>query len=118
MVELTHVFAGIAVSDFDAAHGWYVLLFGRAPDMLPHDGEAVWRLTGSSSVYVVGDVERAGSGLLTLAVDDLDRLADRLRADGLAFTWESGGDAPLRLVISDDDGNRIAFFRDPALPAG
>ena len=117
-MEVTHVFAGVAVSDFAAAYGWYVGLFGRAADMFPHDGEAVWRLTANSSVYVVGDIERAGNGLLTLASDDLDGLANRLQADGRAFTWDSGGDAPLRLTVSDDDGNRIAFFQDPALRAG
>jgi hypothetical protein len=86
--------------------------------MFPLDDEAVWRLTTSSSVYVVGDVERAGNGLLTLASDDLDGLANRLQADGLVFTWDCGGNAPVRLIVSDDDGNRIAFFQDPALQVG
>ena len=109
------MFAGVAVSDFPAAYGWYLRLFGRAADMFPCDGEAVWRLTTSSSVYVVGDVARAGEALLTLAWDDLDGLARRLEAEGLAFGRESGGDAPMRLVLSDDDGNRLSFFQDPAL---
>ncbi len=117
-MTLTHAFAGVAVSDYAAAHEWYVRLFGREADMYPHDHEAVWRLTTSSSVYVVGDVERAGNGLLTLATDDLASLAKRLQADGLAFTRDSGGDAPESLTVSDDDGNRTKFFQDPALQAG
>jgi hypothetical protein len=118
MVEFTHTFAGVAVLDFAAAYEWYVRLFGRAADMFPIDGEAVWRLTTTSSVYVVGDVERAGNGLLTLASDDLEGVANRLEADGLAFTWDSGGTAPVKLMVTDDDGNRIAFFQDPAPLAG
>jgi hypothetical protein len=86
--------------------------------MFPNDGEAVWRLTSESSVYVVGDPERAGHGLLTLAIDDLDAFANRLRSQGLALTEHSQGNAPRRLTISDDDGNTITFFQDPALPAG
>lgn len=116
-MEVTHVFAGVAVSDFAVAYGWYVRLFGRAADMFPLDDEAVWRLTASSSVYVVGDVERAGNGLVTLASGDLDSLANRLQADGFAFTWASGGNTPVKLTVSDDDGNSIAFFQDPALQA-
>ncbi|HVC86456.1 MAG TPA: hypothetical protein VNC40_03420 [Gaiellaceae bacterium] len=117
-MEVTHVFAGVAVSDFAAAYGWYVRLFGRTADMFPLDDEAVWRLTASSSVYVVGDIERAGNGLLTLASGDLNGLANRLQMEGFGFTWESGGNTPVKLMVSDDDGNRIAFFQDPALQAG
>ena len=117
-MDVTHVFAGVAVSGFAAAYRWYVHLFGRAADMFPTDGEAVWRLTTTSSVYVVGDVERAGNGLLTLASDDLEGIANRLEAAGLAFTWDSRDTAPVKLMVTDDDGNRIAFFQDPALLAG
>jgi catechol 2,3-dioxygenase-like lactoylglutathione lyase family enzyme len=118
VVAFTHAFAGIAVSDYAAAYGWYVRLFGRAADMFPQDAEAVWRLTAGSSVYVVGDAERAGYGLVTLASADLDGLANRLQADGLVFTWDRGGDAPVRLIVDDDDGNRIVFFQDPAHQVG
>ena len=117
-MKLTHTFAGVAVSDYVSTYGWYVRLFGREADMHPHDHEAVWRLTTSSSVYVVGDVERAGNGLLTLATDDLASLANRLQADGVAFTRDPGGNAPESLTVSDDDGNRTKFFQDPALQAG
>jgi hypothetical protein len=46
----THLFAGVAVSDFAAARRWYEALFGRPPDMLPKEGEAVWHVTTSGSV--------------------------------------------------------------------
>src|SRR4051794_13493549 len=114
-MKLTHAFAGVAVSDYAEAYKWYVRLFGREADMYPHDREAVWRLTTSGSVFVVGDVERAGNALLTLATDDLAAFANRLHVDGLAFTRDAAGDAPASLTVSDDDGNRIKFFQDPAL---
>jgi hypothetical protein len=78
-VEVTHTFGGVAVTDFAAAYQWFMRLFGRAADMFPHDGEAVWRLTPAASVYVVHDAERAGHSLLTLAVDDLDACASHPR---------------------------------------
>jgi len=112
-MKITHTFVGVPVSDFAAAYKWYLGLFGRAADMFPSDGEAVWRLTPNSSVYVVADAKRAGNGLLTLAVDDLDAYANRLRLEGLTPDEHSAA-SPRRLMISDDDGNTVKLFADPA----
>jgi catechol 2,3-dioxygenase-like lactoylglutathione lyase family enzyme len=116
-MEFTHTFAGLPVSDYASAHDWYVRLLGRPADMFPHEREAVWRLTPTASINVVQDGERAGGGLLTLALDDLDAYERRLRADGVAFTEEVGGVSPRCLVVEDGDGNRLKFFRDPS-PSG
>ena len=117
-VAVTHTFAGLPVSDYAAAYEWYVRLLGRPADMFPLEREAVWQLTPTSSVYVVQDSERAGSGLVTLAVDDLDANEERLTADGLALTEQSGGASPQRLVIEDADGNSLTFFHDPSQSGG
>ena len=75
------LFAGTAVTDFAEARAWYERLMGRPPDMLPHDAEAVWQVTDTGWIYIVADADRAGRGLLTLMVDDLDTrmtgIADR-----------------------------------------
>jgi catechol 2,3-dioxygenase-like lactoylglutathione lyase family enzyme len=109
-----HVFAGLPVADYAAAYDWYVLLLGRPADMCPHDSEAVWQLAPGGSIYVVEDAERAGSGLLTVALDDLEAQEARLRAVGVAATEQSHGPAPRRLVVKDVDGNTLTFFQDPA----
>ena len=116
-VTVTHVFAGLPVADYVAAYNWYVLLLGRAADMFPHDSEAVWRLATGGSIYVVEDAERAGNGLVTIALDDLDAHETRLRAVGVAFTEQSDRPAPRCLVVKDVDGNTLKFFQDPA-PSG
>jgi catechol 2,3-dioxygenase-like lactoylglutathione lyase family enzyme len=113
-VAVTHTFAGLPVSDYAAAYDWYVRLLGRPADMFPHEREAVWRLTPASSIYVVQDSQRAGSGLVTLALDNLDAHEKRLTADGLALTEQSGSASPRRLVIKDADGNSLTFFHDPS----
>ena len=102
-MPITHLFAGVAVSDFAAARRWYEALFGRPPDMLPKEGEAVWHVTTFGSVYVTADPARAGSALVTIAVSNLDELG----ADSSALR---------QLTITDDDGNCIKFFADPAQP--
>ena len=69
---ITHVFAGTPVADLDLALDWYRRLTGRAPDLIPNDHEAAWSLNGTGWVYIVLDAGRAGSGLITLLVDDLE----------------------------------------------
>jgi hypothetical protein len=113
-VAVTHTFGGLAVANYRAAYDWYVRLLGRPADMFPHDREAVWQLTSSGSIYVVEDVERAGGGLVTLALDDLDAHERRLRDSGLTFTEQIHGAAPRRLVVRDVDGNTLTFFQSPA----
>ncbi|HXY16910.1 MAG TPA: hypothetical protein VEH79_01920 [Gaiellaceae bacterium] len=113
---ITYTFAGLPVAEYGAAYEWYVRLLGRAADMFPHDTEAVWRLTPNGAIYVVQDPERAGSGLLTMALDNLDGYERRLREAGLAYAELAAGDAPRRLVVTDPDGNTLTFFQDPAQP--
>lgn len=50
--------------------------------MLPHEHECVWRLTPTSSIYVVHEPERSGRALVTIALDDLDAHERRLREGG------------------------------------
>ena len=114
-MPLTHFFAGVAVSDFTAARPWYEALFGRPPDMVPKDGEAVWHVTSSGSLYVVADAARAGHALVTIAVSDLDQFGAALTTRGLSLDDEAGGSSgPRQLSITDPDGNHIKFFADPA----
>jgi catechol 2,3-dioxygenase-like lactoylglutathione lyase family enzyme len=117
-VAITHTFAGLPVADYTAAYDWYARLLGRDADMFPHDTECVWRLTPTSSIYVAQDPERAGSALVSLALDDLDDHERRLRDANLAFSDEATESGPRRLIVSDLDGNRLAFFQDPSPPGG
>jgi hypothetical protein len=82
--------------------------------MFPHESECVWRLTPTSSIYVAQDPQRAGNAVVTLALEDLDAHERRLHEAGFAFAEEASGTAPRRLVVSDIDGNRLAFFQDPS----
>ena len=115
-MSVTHLFAGVAVSDFAAARRWYEALFGSPPDMLPMEGEAVWHVTTSGSVYVTADPPRAGSALVTIAVSNLNEHATALAARGLTLREEADSSAPRQLTVTDYDGNCIKFFEDPIRP--
>jgi hypothetical protein len=115
-VDVTHLFAGVPVSDFEAACDWYERLFGSPPAFFPREGEAVWHASSSASVYVFADRARAGNGVLTVAVKNLDaQRADLARRDlPVDETAERNG---LRTPIATDpDGNTIKFFEDPNNP--
>jgi len=104
------VFAGIPVADLDAAIDWYERLFGAPPDMAPNDTERTWRLTDQSWVYVVADPERAGNGLVTLMVDDLDARLTAIRERGIEVgEVEEINEKTRKAEIVDPDGNRIGF---------
>jgi len=109
-LEASHVFAGLPVSDYDASRSWYERLLGRAPDVLPNDREAVWRLAEGGLVYILADPPNAGRSVVTLIVKDLDgELAD-LGRRGIADPGvEAIGEAGRKATIVDPDGNRIAL---------
>jgi predicted enzyme related to lactoylglutathione lyase len=114
-MQITHLFAGVAVTDFESARPWYERLFGRPPDTLPQEGEAVWQLTADAFVYITADPERAGSGLLTIAVRDLDAHASTLAERGVTVDQVVANPGAIRrLIIRDADGNAITLFEDPA----
>ena len=109
-----HFFAGVAVADGERAWPWYERLFGRSADMSPHQGERVWRLSEGASVYVVEDRDRAGGGLITLALAELERELASLARRAIAFERHDGGATrPATAVVIDPDGNRITLFEAP-----
>jgi catechol 2,3-dioxygenase-like lactoylglutathione lyase family enzyme len=111
---MPEVFAGLPVTDHAAAAPWYERLFAEPPFMRPHDTESVWRLEEHAWVYVVQDAERAGRGLLTVLVDDLDAQLAGLADRGLATDPVETMDNGVRTAeIRDPDGNLIKFGQPP-----
>lgn len=82
-MTIEHVLAVVPVSDLPTANAWYEKLFGRAADNHPMPVLVEWQVVPGGWVQVFVDDERAGSGLLNLAVDDLPGQVERARDDGL-----------------------------------
>jgi predicted enzyme related to lactoylglutathione lyase len=113
-MAITHVFAGIPVSDHEAALEWYERLLGRPPDRIPTDGDAVWALSETGLIYVVRDAPRAGGSLVTLIVDDLDAWIADVSARGItAGEIDTVPGAVRRTAVTDPDGNRITVGEVP-----
>jgi predicted enzyme related to lactoylglutathione lyase len=113
-MSVDHVLAVIPVADFEAAHDWYERLFGRPADNRPMEGRLVeWRVTDSGWVQVTRDADRAGSTLLNVAVDDLDRHVAEVSGRGLApGTIETVNKGVRLSTIRDPEGNTITFIGD------
>jgi catechol 2,3-dioxygenase-like lactoylglutathione lyase family enzyme len=107
------LFAGIRVHDFAVARRWYERLLGE-PSFLPHATEAVWTLADERSVYIEEDADRAGHGVVTLFVDDLDAVVAEIAARGLEpderLTYSNG---VRKALYRDPDGNEIGFGGAP-----
>jgi predicted enzyme related to lactoylglutathione lyase len=109
------LFAGIPVSDYEAARPWYERLFGGEPSFTPHDTEAVWELAEHRYAYIVENPERAGRALHTLFVDDLDARVDEISARGVEPVERETYPGKARKVIyRDAEGNEISFAGPPS----
>lgn len=111
MSDVEHVFAGIAVADFHVALAWYERLFGRAPDVVVRDDEEVmWQLVPGGWVYVVHNAERAGQGLLTILVRDLQRHVEMLVERGIAVPEiETEPGLYRKIALEDPLGNMLSI---------
>jgi hypothetical protein len=109
------LFAGVPVRDFAAARPWYERLLGGPPAFLPHDTEAVWELAEHRYVYIVEDAERAGRGLVTLFLDDLDAMVAAISARGIEPAERETYDNGVRkITYRDADGNQLGLGGGPA----
>jgi hypothetical protein len=104
------LFAGIRVSDFEAAKPWYERLLGAEPSFLPHATEAVWELAEHRSLFIVEDVEGAGRSIHTIFLDDLDARVAEIASRGIEpdelVTYPGKA---RKALYRDADGNEVGF---------
>jgi hypothetical protein len=110
-----HLFAGIPVSDYEAAKPWYERLLGSEPSFFPHATEAVWELGEHHSLYIVEDARRAGHALHTIFADDLDSLVSEVASRGIEpAERETYSNGVRKITYRDADGNEVGFGGGPA----
>jgi catechol 2,3-dioxygenase-like lactoylglutathione lyase family enzyme len=112
-MPIVKVLAVLAVADLEAARAWYEQLLGRPPDDVPMAEAAEWRLTETGSIQLVQSAERAGNGLVTLSVDDVDELVAALEGRDLELAAANTPSGMFRIAsITDPDGNVITLAED------
>jgi catechol 2,3-dioxygenase-like lactoylglutathione lyase family enzyme len=108
-VAVTGVLANLGVSDLAQAERWYALVLGGPPAARPMEGLLEWNLVAGGGVQVWREPARAGGSGCVLAVDDLDDVAGRLAAAGVAHDGPQPGGGARLLVLADPDGNRVVL---------
>jgi catechol 2,3-dioxygenase-like lactoylglutathione lyase family enzyme len=113
MGAITHLFAGVPVSDLEASIDWYTRFFGRPPDHRVGD-EVLWEIDEHATLFVEPNTQQAGAGRITLAVVGLDALLERLAAQRIEHEpIEIYSNGVRHVNIPDPDGNAIAFAEPP-----
>jgi catechol 2,3-dioxygenase-like lactoylglutathione lyase family enzyme len=108
-----HLYAGMRVTEFEAARAWYERLLGE-PTFFAHDTEAVWTLADDRSIYVEEHPDGAGNCAVTLFVDDLEAHVDAIAARGLEpDERETYSNGVRKAIYRDPDGNELGFGGAP-----
>jgi catechol 2,3-dioxygenase-like lactoylglutathione lyase family enzyme len=102
--------AAVPVRDADVARTFYEELLGGPPDDSPMPGLTQWNL-GTGVLQVVGDADRAGGGLATLVLHDVDTAAEGARSRGIDVDVESGEVVTSFARVLDPDGNSITLVQ-------
>ncbi len=113
MSAITHLFAGVPVSDLDASIDWYTRFLGRLPDRRAGE-EILWEIDKRAWLFIEPNTTHAGAGRITLAVTGLDTLLERLAGQGIEYQpIETYANGVRHVKIPDPDGNAIAFAEPP-----
>jgi predicted enzyme related to lactoylglutathione lyase len=108
-MSIDNALASVAVKDLSAAADWYEKLLGRPADSTPMPEVAEWKFKRGGWLQVYQQPERAGEGSFTLAVSDIDEVMSRAQELGIDTSQTSAGAKVKTLMITDPDGNHIAF---------
>jgi len=110
-MSVDHVLAVVPVSDLAKSRDWYTKLFGRPEDNNPMPTLVEWQVLPGAWVQVFSDPQRAGSGLLNFAVDDLENHLTELRKRGLEPGEITDASKGVRVAnVADPDGNTIGLI--------
>jgi catechol 2,3-dioxygenase-like lactoylglutathione lyase family enzyme len=63
---ITHLIAGVPVSDLDASLDWYTRFFGCEPDMRAGE-EILWDVDEHATLFIEPNAETAGAGRIAFA---------------------------------------------------
>ena len=113
MSAITHLYAGVPVSDLNASIDWYTRFFGKPPDFRAGE-EILWEIDERAWLFIEPDAAHAGTGRITFSVTGLDALLDRLATQRIEHeAIETYSNGVRHAKIPDPDGNAIAFAEPP-----
>ena len=116
-MKIDNAIASVAVKNLKASSAWYEKLFRRPADSRPMPVVAEWKFERGGWLQVYELPERAGAGSCTLAVSDIAAVIAHLKSLGIDTSNASSGDKVKTVMITDPDGNHLAFAEtiDPSM---
>lgn len=108
-MSIDNALASLAVKDLKVAAKWYEQLFGRPADSDAMPELKEWKFARGGWLQVYQLTDRAGSGSCTLAVSNLEEQIQKLREMGVDTSHQSTGPKVKVVMITDPDGNHLAF---------
>jgi len=107
-MTIQNALASVAVRDVTSSAKWYEKLLDQ-PASKPMPEVAEWQFARGGGLQVYELPERAGAGSLTLAVDDIEEQIRKLEKLHIDTGNRSNGKRVKTVMITDPDGNHIAF---------
>jgi len=116
-MKIDNALASVAVKNLKAATAWYEKLFRRPADSTPMPEVAEWKFERGGWLQVYELPERAGAGSCTFAVSDIADVMAHLKSVGIDTSRASSGSKVKTVMITDPDGNHLAFAEpiDPSM---
>ena len=108
-MSIDNALASVSVNNLQAAIAWYERVLERPADSRPMPEVAEWKFPRGGWLQVYQLAERAGCGSFTLAVTDIDEIIARASKLGIDTSQKSSSAKVKTLMITDPDGNHIAF---------
>lgn len=108
-VIIQNAISSLAVRDFASGLAWYEALLVRAPDSTPMSGVAEWKFPRGGWLQIYQQPDRAGSGSVTLSVNDLEEIVTHCESLGLDTSQRTSSTIVNTVLIVDPDGNQLIF---------
>lgn len=115
-MPIENALASVAVKNLKAAVTWYESVFGRPADVMPTPEVAEWQFERGGRLQVYQLAERAGGGSFNLAVTDIEDEIRKMHVLGIDVSGQSSNEKMKTLMITDPDGNHIAFVETLGQP--
>jgi len=107
-MNIKNSLASVAVKDVNSAADWYEKVLGK-PASRPMPEVAEWTFERGGGLQVYQLPERAGTGSCTLVVTDIEKLVAHLETLSVDTSERTSSERVNTLMITDPDGNHIAF---------
>jgi len=108
-MSIEKVYAQLSCRDLERSVAWFERLFDRRPDARPMDGLAEWHHEDKAGLQVFENASSAGSGTLTLIVNDLRNEHSRLVDAGLEPSAIEPADTTSLVQLRDPDRNLVVL---------